>query len=110
MIFHRFGIKGFFSILLIAAFLLVGVGAWASHGCCGHPSGSARAEGYETADSETGTLPQDNDCISACCQTVTAISPVPHITFAPDPRWFVAGTDAFAASRTDTDIYRPPIA
>jgi hypothetical protein len=110
MIFHRLGIKGFLSLLLIAAFLLVGVGAWASLDCCGHPSGSARAEGSETGDSETGTSQQDGNCVSVCCQTYTATSRVPHVTFMPDPRWSVAGADEFAASHIETDIYRPPIA
>lgn len=106
----RSGIKGFFPLLLIAVFLLAGIGAWASHECCGHLSGSSRAGGSETGGSETDASPQDGDCISACCQTYTAISPVPYVTSSPAPRWFVAGKDEFAASHTETDIFHPPLA
>jgi hypothetical protein len=110
MDFHRLGIKGFFPLLLVAVFLLAGVGAWASHDCCGHPFDSSQAAGSGTGDSETDASPQDGNCVSACCQTYSAISPVPHVTSSPDPRWFVAGTDEFAASRTETDIFHPPLA
>lgn len=104
------GIKGGITLLLVAAFLLAGVGVWASYDCCGHPSDSRHAAGSETGDPDTGAPRNNGDCNSACCQTYTAVFPVPHITFAPDPRWFVAGMDEFAESRTHTDIFHPPLA
>lgn len=98
------------ALLLAVVFLAAGVGAWASHDCCGHPSGPGRAEGTESGNSGTESSTQDGNCISTCCQTYTVIYPMTNIMFAPDPRWLVAGSDEIAASRVEADIYRPPIA
>jgi hypothetical protein len=105
MIFRLIVIKGSISLLLVAGFLLMGSGAWAAHDCCGQPS-----ESRQTADSETGTFPSDSDCACICCQADTMISSPQPIPFQFDPLWSVGTTEEFAASRAETDIFRPPLA
>jgi hypothetical protein len=105
ILFGRHGFRVFASLLLVAGFLLMGSGAWASHDCCGHPSGSSPAE-----DSGTGASSSDGDCACACCQADTVVSILSVAPFQFDPRWSVEIPGEFAASRVETDIFRPPLA
>jgi hypothetical protein len=103
MFLRHFGKRGIVS-LLVVGLILLGGGAWAAHDCCAYPSGS-----HEDADSGTKKA-SDDDCVCAACQAETAISPLPGITFQLDSWWPVEGVAAFAVSRYETDIFRPPLA
>ncbi|MDO8738328.1 MAG: hypothetical protein Q7J17_05090 [Candidatus Deferrimicrobium sp.] len=78
--------------------------AWATHDCCGHPSGSPQ-------DADSGTQKASDDvCVATCCQAETAISPLPGISFQFDSWWSVESIALLAVSRFETDIFRPPLA
>jgi hypothetical protein len=106
MYLRRSGKQGFVSLLVVASLVLAAGGAWAAHNCCGHPSGSHEA----AAGSGTNESPSDGDCVCTCCQSETAISPLPGISFRSVSWWSLGDVAAFAVSRFETDIFRPPLA
>jgi len=102
MFLRNVGKTGFLLLLLaVAGPLFAGGIAWAGHDCCGHPY----------ADGDSGTQKAaDDDCVCACCQGATAISPLTDISFRLATWWPVETAATFAVSRFETDIFRPPLA
>jgi hypothetical protein len=98
------GKRGFVSLLIVVGLILMGGGAWATHDCCGHPSGSPEDAGPGTQKAS------DDVCVCTCCQAETAISPPRGISFQSDSRWSVESVALLAVSRFETDIFRPPLA
>lgn len=103
MVLRHFGKQGFVSLLVVISLMLAGDSAWAVHDCCANLAGS-----HEGPDSGTQKA-SDDDCVCASCQA-TAISPLPGFSFLLDSWWSVEGVAAFAVSRFETDIFRPPLA
>jgi hypothetical protein len=101
---RNFRKTGVLSLLVVAVWMLLVGSVWASHDCCGHPSDAAREAGSGAPQSS------DDDCVCACCQAETAISPLSCISFQLGSWWSVESTTVFAASRFETDIFRPPLA
>jgi hypothetical protein len=104
MFLRYFGKQGFVSLLVAVSLMVGGGSAWAAHDCCGHAFGSR-----EAADSGTQKA-SDDDCVCVSCQAETAISTLPGISFQLDSWWSVESVTAFAVSRFETDIFRPPLA
>jgi len=96
--------RGFVALLVVVGLLIAGGGAWAAHDCCEHPSGSREGADPGTQNSS------DDDCVCACCQAETAISPLSDISFQFDSWRSVEGGEAFPVSRFEADIFRPPLA